>query len=106
MDETGGSRDTPRWERPIGDATMIARSQSVPAVPVEEGLVVMSIERGSYLGVDDIGADIWARIERPCSFRELVDGLAADYDAPRETIAAGVRAWLIRMAKEEIVELG
>ena len=106
MDESDTSREMRCRDDPIDDATTIARSPSAPAVPVDDGLVVMSIERGSYVGLDDIGADIWARIERPCTFRELVDGLATDYDAPRETIAAGVKAWLVRMAKEETVVLG
>ncbi|MDB5070011.1 MAG: hypothetical protein JWM87_1122 [Candidatus Eremiobacteraeota bacterium] len=89
----------------IGDATMIARDPSAPAAPVERGLVVMSIGHGSYVGLDEIGADIWRRLEQPRAFGELVDGLAADYDAPRAAIATDVRAWLVRMAEGAIIRL-
>lgn len=75
------------------------------AAEVDGEIVMMSIEQGRYFGLDDIGSDIWKRIERPCSFATLVDGLAADYDADRGTIAADVTALLTRMAEQDVVRL-
>jgi hypothetical protein len=65
----------------------------------------MSIEQGRYFGLDDIGSEIWKRIELPCSFATLIDGLAADYEADRATIAADVQALLDRMAEQDVVRL-
>jgi hypothetical protein len=90
---------------PIADVTMISRSPSVLAAEVEGEIVMMSIERGSYFGLDDIGSDIWKRIEHPCTFATLIDGLAAAYDADRATITADVRALLDRMAEQDVVRL-
>jgi hypothetical protein len=90
---------------PIADVTMISRSPSVLAAEVEGEIVMMSIERGSYFGLDDIGSDIWKRIEQPCTFATLIDGLAVAYDADRATITADVRALLDRMAEQDVVRL-
>ena len=87
----------------IADATMIARSPSVLTAEVDGEIVMMSIERGHYFGLDDIGSDIWKRIEPPCSFAALVDRLVADYDADRAIIASDVQALLARMAEQDIV---
>ncbi len=72
---------------------------------VDGEVVMMSIERGRYFGLDDIGSDIWKRLDPPCSFGELIDRLAIDYDADRATIAADVRALLGRMAEQDVVRL-
>jgi hypothetical protein len=89
----------------IGDATLVSRSPTVLTAEVDGEIVMMSIEQGRYYGLDDIGSDIWGRIEPPCSFAELVDRLVADYDADRATIAADVQVMLGRMAVQDVVRL-
>jgi len=91
--------------RDIAEATIISRSPSVLTAEVDGEVVMMSIEQGRYFGLDDIGSDIWKRIEPPCSFATLVDRLVAEYDADRATIAADVQALLGRMAAEDVVRL-
>jgi hypothetical protein len=90
----------------IVDATVISRSPSVLTAEVDDEVVMMSIEQGRYFGLDDIGSDIWRRIEPPCSFAALIDCLACDYDADRATIVADVQALLDRMAAQDVVRLG
>jgi hypothetical protein len=90
---------------PLGDSAWISRSPSVLASEVDGEIVMMSIEQGRYFGLDDIGSDIWKRIDPPCSFGELIDRLAADYDADRATIAADVGALLLSMAAQDVVRL-
>jgi hypothetical protein len=89
----------------IVDGTMISRSPSVLAAEVSGEIVMMSIEKGHYFGLDDIGSDIWKRIEPPCTFAALIDGLTAAYDADRATIATDVRLLLDRMAAQDVVRL-
>lgn len=89
----------------ITETTTIVRSPAVLAAEVDGEIVMMSIEQGRYFGLDDIGSDIWKRIEQPCSFAALIDSLTADYDADRGTIAADVTALLARMAEQDVVRL-
>src|SRR5437764_8396562 len=90
----------------IADATVISRSPGVLAAEVDGEIVMMSIEQGRYFGLDDIASDIWRRLETPMTFAALVDSLAADYDADRETIAGDVRVLLEKMAAQDAVRLG
>jgi hypothetical protein len=89
----------------ITDATVISRSPSVLTAEVDGEIVMMSIEQGRYFGLDDIGSDIWKRIEPPCSFAALIDGLTADYEADRAAIAADVHKLLGEMAEQDVVRL-
>src|ERR1700751_5339573 len=90
----------------ITETTTIVRRPAVLTAEVDGEIVMMSIEQGRYFGLDDIGSDIWKRIESPCSFASLIDGLAADYEADRATIAADVQNLLGRMAEQDVVRLG
>lgn len=89
----------------IADSTIISRSPAVVTAEVDGEVVMMSIEQGQYFGLDDIGSDIWRRLDPPCAFADLVDGLAADYDADRANIATDVRALLESMAARDVVRL-
>ena len=90
---------------PISGATVVSRSPSVVTAEIDGEITMMSIEHGRYWNLDDVGTDIWRRIDPPCSFDHLVDALAAEYDADRATIAADVRALLTRMRVEDVVRL-
>ncbi|MDQ6942132.1 MAG: PqqD family peptide modification chaperone [Candidatus Eremiobacteraeota bacterium] len=89
----------------ITGATVVSRSPSVVSAEADGEITMMSIAHGRYWSLDDVGSDIWRRIEPPCSFDGLVDALAAEYAADRATIAADVQALLERMRAEDVVRL-
>jgi hypothetical protein len=90
----------------ISEATLIHRTASVLTAEVDKQIVMMDVESGRYLGLDDIGSVIWQRLETPRSFGELIDGLVADYDADRSVIADDVRTLLLDMAAHDVVAFG
>ena len=103
--KSGGPSDGADAAVRIADSTIISRSPSVVTAEVDGEVVMMSIEQGQYFGLDDIGSDIWKRLDPPCAFADLIDRLAADYDADRAGIADDVRALLERMAARDVVRL-
>ena len=103
--QTEGASESAKAMADIVNSTIISRSPSVLAAEVDGEVVMMSIQQGQYFGLDDIGSDIWRRIEPPCSFAALIDGLTADYDADRATILADVHSLLLRMAEQDVVKL-
>ena len=98
--------ETPLLQEPIDNQTLITRSTGLMVAPVHNETVMMSIESGHYYGLDDIGSDIWRRLEAPRKFGDLIDALAADYDADRAVIADDVRKLLSLMAAQDVVKLG
>jgi hypothetical protein len=104
MQTEGTAKGTETASR-IAASTIISRSPSVLTAEVGGEIVMMSIEHGHYFGLDDIGSDIWKRLDQPRAFSDLIDGLVADYDADRAIIAADVRVLLERMAEQDVVRL-
>ena len=90
---------------PITGGTVVSRSPSVVTAEIDGEIMMMSIEHGRYWNLDDVGTDIWRRIDPPCSVDGLVDALAAEYDAERVTIAADVQSLLQRMLAEDVIRL-
>jgi hypothetical protein len=103
--QTGPTPDSADATSRIADSTIISRSPSVLTAEVDGEVVMMSIEQGQYFGLDDIGSDIWKRLDPPCTFADLIDRLAADYDADRASIATDVRVLLENMAAQDVVRL-
>jgi hypothetical protein len=97
--------ETPQPPAPIDDQTLISRSSALLVAPVHDETVMMDIQNGHYYGLDDIGSDIWKRLESPCRFGALVDALAASYDADRAAIARDVATLVTAMAKHNVVTL-
>jgi hypothetical protein len=98
------SRDDPEGSA-LSDVTRISRSPDVLTTEIDGEVLMMSIERGCYFSLNEVGLDIWRRLDTPRSFAELIDGLAADYDATRATIMQDVRALLGQMLAEDIVRI-
>lgn len=90
----------------IDEATMVHRGKSVLTANVGKQIVMMDIKSGRYLGLNDIGSEIWRRLETPLPFSKLVDGLLADFEADRAVIVADVSKLLLKMAAADVVKLG
>jgi hypothetical protein len=97
------STSSSKEPKSISEETVIHRTASVLTAEVDKQIVMMDVESGRYLGLDDIGSVIWQRLETPRSFGELIDGLVADYDADRSVIADDVRKLLLDMAAHDVV---
>ena len=90
---------------PLSPTSLVQWSTDQIAATVDREIVVLSVERGSYYGLDDIGSDIWQRLATPARIDSLCDALAAKYDADRATIERDVLALLERLAAEGLASV-
>jgi len=83
--------------------SIVQLSNDQIAAPVDDEFVILSIERGSYYGLDDVGSEIWRRLATPVRVGALCDELTAQYDADRATIERDVLALLEKLISERLV---
>ena len=50
------------------------------AAQVGDKLVLMNVDKGVYIGLDDVGKDIWDRLEVPRTIVSLCDDLQTVYE--------------------------
>ena len=90
---------------PLSLASFVHSSSDQIAAPVNDEIVILSIERGSYYGLDDIGSEIWQRLATPIRIDALCDALAAKYDADRPTIERDVFAFLEKLVADGLISV-
>ncbi len=78
--------------------SVVQRSSDILASPVDDELVMMSLERGMYYSLDTIGADIWERLAQPVAVAALCSQLMQKYAVDRATCETDVLAVLNEMA--------
>jgi hypothetical protein len=61
---------------------------------VGDELVMMSAEKGNYIGLSEVGARIWELIEKPQEFEALCGQLEEEFDVTPEICRAEVTDFL------------
>ena len=84
---------------------MIARKGDWLSAKVGDELVMMSVSKGKYLGLSDVGARIWELIETPRSFDDVMAALLSEFDVTAETCRAEVETFLKDLASHDAISL-
>ena len=83
--------------------SLVKSANDLISAPVNNEVVILSVERGTYYGLDEIGTEIWQRLELPMRIDMLCEELAAKYAADRQTIERDVLALLESLFAEGLV---
>jgi hypothetical protein len=82
---------------------MFGRKDGWLAAQVGEELVMMSAESGAYLGLNEVGARIWAIIETPADLPAICSALASEFETTPEACQSEVELFLSELAKRGAV---
>jgi len=85
--------------------TQVRRRSDVLFAEVDGEIILMSLEQAYYVGLNDVGNDVWKLIEQLTPIEALVARLAEEYDGDPAVIEQDVRALLSEMAADGLVEL-
>lgn len=86
-----------------GNDTVVCRSEGQMTATVNDEVVILSVAEGSYFGLDEIGSDIWQRLETPTAISALIGGLSAEYDGDPALIDREVRALLTELLQLNLI---
>lgn len=85
---------------------MIVRKQGDwLAAKVGDELVMMSAEKGNYIGLSDVGARIWELIATPQPLDAVCSRLLEEYDVTPEACRAEVETFLNELSKQGAIAL-
>lgn len=68
-------------------------------------VVIMSIDTGTYYGLDAVGACVWKLLEQPRTFAEVIDGVVERFEVGAEVVEKDLTAFLNEMQAEGIVSV-
>ncbi|MCC6602912.1 MAG: lasso peptide biosynthesis PqqD family chaperone [Anaerolineae bacterium] len=81
----------------------VVRSEEFITSTVDNELVMMSLEKGTYYGLDAIGSQIWENIAAPTTIDALCQKLVDEFDVDPAQCQADVLAFLNELHREGMV---
>jgi hypothetical protein len=89
----------------VASETPVRRSADHVSVEVDGELMLMSTSQGRYVGLDDIGSEIWRRLEHAQTAATLCASLADDFEAEPGVIDRDVSQFLAGLHKSGLLDL-
>jgi hypothetical protein len=86
-------------------STIIRPDPRLIVSPLDNEVVMMSIERGNYYGLNPVAADIWRIIGKGVSIGGICDQLATEYEVTPEECTSEVMAFISKLLEERLVEI-
>jgi hypothetical protein len=77
--------------------------QEVLARQVGEETVMLDLAQGAYFGLDPVGARMWQLLAEGKTLAEVCDVVAAEYEAPRDTIERDLLALVEDLAAQGLI---
>lgn len=65
--------------------------------------VMLSIQKGKYYNLGEMGGQIWERIKEPIIVSELIDHLLSEYNVKKDECERQVLSFLNLLLKEELI---
>ncbi|WP_042689403.1 PqqD family protein [Azospirillum sp. B506] len=84
---------------------LISRSTDLLMAELDEEIVLMSIDYGSYFGLAATARTIWRLLENPMRPEDIYLALARDYDGDPKAIEADTMVFLNRLLVNGLIKL-
>ena len=81
--------------------TILARNPEIIANEIDDEIVMMSIEEGSYFGLNSIGSIIWQELEEAKSVESIISILLERFDVEEKTCREETIAFIESMIKNK-----
>ncbi len=87
----------------ISPDSMVGRRRDQVSARLEEQTALMSLEGGHYYLIDEIGTEVWSRIETPIRVSDLCAVLVQEFDVTMEACQRDVIGFLGDLVARNLV---
>ncbi|QWE11333.1 PqqD family protein [Polynucleobacter sp. es-EL-1] len=84
---------------------LIIRNPDLLETSLDDELVLMSIDRGCYYGLENTAKTIWELLDKPKTQEQLLNALKEKYDGQPEIIERDLNAFLDKLLASQMVKL-
>ena len=85
--------------------TVIARNPDIIHSVMDDEIVMMGVEQGSFFGIDRIGSHIWNLLETPMKVEDLLAKLVLEYEVEYGQCKEDTLLFLNEMLKNKVILL-
>lgn len=83
----------------------VRRHPDVIAAEAGDDIVMVSIEKGYYYGVSNVGREIWGSIEHPVKVSDLIDHFVQTFDVERSLCEQETLSFLEDLLRENLLQV-
>jgi len=81
------------------------RSVSVTATMLDDELLCVNLDTGTYIGMKEVGQAVWRQLEVPSTFDEILRLVVSEYDVDEGRARADLETFMAEMVKAGLAEL-
>lgn len=90
----------------IQAGSVVKRGESIRGREFGDAGVLLDVSSGEYVQTDEVGLAIWEQIDGRKTAAEIVEALAAHFDADAQTIAGDTAEFIEELLERGLVSLG
>lgn len=90
---------------PITLNSRVVRSEDFITSTVDNDLVMMSLKKGTYYGLDTIGSHVWEHIAQPITVHDLCQTLTERFEVEPTQCQTDVLAFLNELQQEKMIHV-
>ena len=92
-------------KRKVSKHTIVVAAEGQVSSDLGGEVAILDLERGTYYGLDEVGARIWELVQEPAAVSEVQATVIEEYDVEPARAERDVLALLQRLAEEGLVEV-
>lgn len=85
------------------DNLILCRGEDTISTELEGETVILDLASGIYSSLDEVGTTIWGLLEQPTSFRDLCQGIMAEYAVEEEECRCDLLVFLKDLAGKQLL---
>lgn len=89
----------------LGGSSVVVASKEQVSASLQGEVVVLNMARGTYHGLNGVGARVWELIKDPRTVQEVCSALVAEYDVDAAQCQADLLALFKDLAVRGLIEI-
>ena len=86
--------------------TIISRNEAnFLSNPVGDEVIILNMETGDYLGLNDVGSAIWDHLKTPQTIKELIEKLMTEFEVDNQTCSLQTMEYLEKISKLGLLQV-
>ncbi|MDD4940717.1 MAG: PqqD family protein [Candidatus Omnitrophica bacterium] len=83
----------------ISPESRVSKKKSIPWRMIEEEAVLVDIDKGEVIQLDEVGARIWEAIDGSATVSGIIDTVCSEFEVDKDTATADVLEFLNELSE-------
>ena len=89
----------------ISESSIVKKSGDFLMSVIDKEAVILGIDKGMYIGLNEMGSEIWSRLDEPVRVSSLIENLVLLYDEDEAVIKDQVIEFIGDLLEKSLVTL-